>query len=191
MMKFLTARLRGGRHFARDTAGVSAVEFALVAPVFLLMTAGLIDLGSMLFTRFQLNSALSAGANYALINGADLSATTAGSLAANTAAVLAGTTSSGTSVSVKINNGYTATMTGGTLSTSGATSEADKCYCPTKSGSVVAWGSAATCGSACANGSLAGKFVTFTASRPHTPMFSGYGFAEAGNIRVVSMAQTQ
>ncbi len=41
-------------------------------------------------------------------------------------------------------------------------------------------GSAATCGSACAGGTLAGKFVTIAGTRQFTAIFTAYGLI--GNI---------
>jgi Flp pilus assembly protein TadG len=58
----LFARLR------RDAAGVSAVEFALMLPVFLLITAGMIDLGRALYQTNTIEKSLRAGAMYAARN---------------------------------------------------------------------------------------------------------------------------
>ena len=56
------ARLR------RDDRGVSAVEFALMLPVFLLVTAGMIDLGRALYQTNTIEKGLRAGAMYAARN---------------------------------------------------------------------------------------------------------------------------
>ncbi len=49
----------------RDRAGASAVEFALMLPVFLLVTAGMIDLGRALYQTNTIEKGLRAGALYA------------------------------------------------------------------------------------------------------------------------------
>ena len=51
--------------FWRDRAGASAVEFALMLPVFLLVTAGMIDLGRALYETNTIEKSLRAGALYA------------------------------------------------------------------------------------------------------------------------------
>src|SRR5438093_8405333 len=58
----LFARLR------RDHNGASAVEFALMLPVFLLVTAGMIDLGRALYQTNAVEKGLRAGALYAARN---------------------------------------------------------------------------------------------------------------------------
>jgi Flp pilus assembly protein TadG len=52
----------------RDREGVSAVEFALMLPVFLLVTAGMIDLGRALYQTNVIEKGLRAGAMYAARN---------------------------------------------------------------------------------------------------------------------------
>src|SRR5688572_27726252 len=60
--------------FRRDAAGASAVEFALMLPVFLLVTAGMIDLGRALYQTNTVEKGLRAGAMYAARNTYPLSA---------------------------------------------------------------------------------------------------------------------
>ena len=49
---------RLGAAFLGDRSGVAAVEFALISPTIILVLVGLIDLGGMLYTRFQLDASL-------------------------------------------------------------------------------------------------------------------------------------
>lgn len=48
-----------------DKRGVAAVEFALLLPVFLLITGALIDIGLMMWTQLGIEHAVEAGARYA------------------------------------------------------------------------------------------------------------------------------
>ena len=177
--------------FLGDRRGASALEFALIAPIFLLLLAGTVELGGMLYTRFQLNSALSAAASYTLLNGSALSEATAPSLVANTAAITAGDTNSSVSVTIAVNKDYAGTLRNGQLTTSGSPSDADRCYCPTGTGATPDWGTAIACESVCSNGSIAGKFITITAERAYSPMFSDYQIVRDGVITVVSRAQVK
>ncbi|TSE02510.1 pilus assembly protein [Mesorhizobium intechi] len=175
----------------RQKAGVSAVEFALVSPVLLVILAGTVDIGGSLKAKFELSSAVSAGSNYALLNGDKVNSTGGGALAGNIATVVtSGLSGNGGSIQVVINNGaalaYNATTS--TATQSGTASNADLCYCPGNAG-TVAWSAPATCGSVCGAGGLAGKFVTVTASKPYTPLFGGFGIVSNGNITVKSVVQ--
>ncbi len=171
--------------------GVAAVEFAVLAPVFALVFAGMADLGGVLYTQFRLNAAVSAGANYALINASSVNSTSGASLANTIAAVVENNAGANwANDTIVVNNGPTVTITSGSSASSGTASSADSCYCPTLS-STIAWGAAATCGSACAGGGLAGKFVTITSSRTYTPLFSNYGIVSNGQITVTTSVETQ
>lgn len=180
------------RAAGRDQAGASAIEFTLLAPVLVLLFAGAADFGGMVYTRLGLESSVSAAANYSLVNVASISSAQAGSFVSNVAAIAANSWSSGwADVGVTINGGATGTVTGGTAFTSGSTASANSCYCPTLASGAVAWGAAMACGSACANGGTAGKFVTLSASRVYTPLFSGYGFVSEGRISAAAVVQAQ
>lgn len=180
--------------FLGDRSGVAAVEFALISPTIILVLVGLIDLGGMLYTRFQLDAALNAAANYAQVNAANVSSTNGATLASTLAQLAA--SPSGSSSSVTINDGPTAsysTSTGTAATSSGGTaSNADSCYCPTGSGTSVTFGSSQTCGSTCSGGGYAGKFVQLSASMNYSPIFSGYGLvSQAGTMQVSTVVQVQ
>lgn len=51
-----------------DERGSSAVEFALLAPVFILLIFGLIDMGAMLWTEFGLQHGVEMAARCASVN---------------------------------------------------------------------------------------------------------------------------
>ncbi|GLQ78307.1 hypothetical protein GCM10007881_18230 [Mesorhizobium huakuii] len=177
----------------RQKAGVSAVEFALVSPVLLVILAGTVDIGGSLKAKFELSSAVSAGSNYALLNGDKVNSTGGGALAGNIATVVtSGLSGNGGSIQVVINNGATLAYnaTTSTATQSGTAANADLCYCPGSSG-AVAWSTPMACGSICSGGGIAGKFVTITASKPYTPLFGGFGIVSNGNITVKAVVQPQ
>jgi Flp pilus assembly protein TadG len=178
------------RRWRRDARGVAAVEFALFAPIIGVILAGAVDFGGVVFVKFGIENAVSAGANYAIVNAAKVNSTNGPTLANNISAIVASAGSGGNSVVV--NNGPTATYASdNTITPSGTASNANSCYCPTISSSTVTWGAAATCGSSCAGGGIAGKFVRITANRNYTPFFFNYGIVTGGSITVRVMVQVQ
>jgi Flp pilus assembly protein TadG len=59
---------------ARDRRGGTAVEFALIAPVLILLLAGLVDGSRLIVATMQVKAAAQAGADYARRNGFNASA---------------------------------------------------------------------------------------------------------------------
>jgi Flp pilus assembly protein TadG len=182
------------RFLSHETTGVSAVEFALISPILLLILAGTVDIGGSLKAKFELSTAVSAGSNYALLNGANVSSTGGSALANNIVAVTAsGLGGNSGNVQVVINNGASTSLNASTSVTTqtGTAANADQCYCPTNSSGSLTWGSPVTCGSICSGGGIAGKFVTISASKPYSPLFGGLGVVQGGNITVQSVVQPQ
>ncbi|QKC97506.1 pilus assembly protein [Mesorhizobium sp. NZP2298] len=177
----------------RQKAGVSAVEFALVTPVLLVILAGTVDIGGSLKAKFELSSAVSAGSNYALLNGDKVNSSGGSALAGNIATVVtSGLSGNAGNIQVVINNGPTIVYDASTskATQSGTAANADLCYCPGNSG-TVAWSVPVACASICNAGGIAGKFVTIAASKPYTPLFGGFGIVTNGNITVNSVVQPQ
>ena len=56
------------QQFWTSTVGVAAAEFALISPIFVILTLGVIDVGTAVFERFELKTAARIGAEYALTN---------------------------------------------------------------------------------------------------------------------------
>lgn len=178
-----------------DNRCIAILEFALLAPVFVVTLAGVVDVGNAIYTRSRLEAALAVGANYAQVNLTQVSSSGGAALASDVASLVA--TSDGNpalDVTVVVNHGPTVTITGGvTAPTTGTAASADSCYCPTGSPSSWTWGSAVTCGNACGGTGTptAGKFVTITASYHFTPLFIGYAFVTNGTMSAGAAVQTQ
>lgn len=60
------------KSFVEDDRGVSAVEFALIAPVLLFALLGLTEMGSQAYQRMDMHGALRTGGQYILNGGRDL-----------------------------------------------------------------------------------------------------------------------
>lgn len=166
----------------RRRQGTAAIEMALIAPLLLTLFAGIIDFARVYDQEIELSSAVAAAAQYALINVASINSGGAATLASMLSGIVAN--SNGTNwagATVTVNNGATNTLTNGTPTSSGTAANANSCFCPTGI-SPAAWsfGAVATCGSACAGGTLAGKFVTIAGTRAFNAIFGNYGLI--GNI---------
>lgn len=78
--RFAAATARSFRRFtlpgADGVRGASAIEFAIIAPVIILMAIGVIDLGMGFYRKMQVESAAQAGAQYAMVHGSDTSSIT-------------------------------------------------------------------------------------------------------------------
>jgi Flp pilus assembly protein TadG len=176
-----------------EERGFAVLEFALLTPVVLVILAGTADLGTVLYARVQVDSAVNAAANYALVNASSVSSSGASSMASSMASyVNASLPGTDGGAAISVNNGANQTAgTGASVSGGSTASAADSCYCPSGSGATVTWGSATTCGSSCPNGGFAGKFVVINAHQPFTPMFSNWGIISAGAISMSAVVQVQ
>jgi Flp pilus assembly protein TadG len=176
----------------RHNAGIAAMEFAMVTPIFAIILAGVADLGGLVTTRFRLDTAVAAASNYVLVHGTQVSSTNGAALATSASTIVTtsdtATTANGT---VVINNGPTVTVASGTSTSSGTASNADLCYCPTGSPSSLTWGAAVACGSTCTGGGLAGKFVLITANYTYTAIFTNYSFINGGVVNSGALVQVQ
>jgi Flp pilus assembly protein TadG len=59
------------RKFWSDSRGIAATEFALVAPILVVLALGAIDVGNAISENFDLKAAARIGAEYAVANSSD------------------------------------------------------------------------------------------------------------------------
>jgi Flp pilus assembly protein TadG len=90
---------------ARCDAGTAALEFAIIAPVLMALTAAMVDVGGLLHSRMLVANAVSAAGHYAFMAGPTVTPATLGAIVTSTAGM----------------SGVTPTVTG------------PACYCPTGS----------------------------------------------------------
>jgi Flp pilus assembly protein TadG len=165
----------------RHRGGTAAVEMALISPMLMILLAGIIDFGRVYQEEIELSSAVAAASQYALLNAASINSANAATLASTLSGIVANTNGAAWAGStVTVNDGATNAIASGVTTTSGTAANADSCWCPTGVSTTWNWGAAATCGSVCAGGTLAGKFVTIAGSRQFTAIFTAYGLI--GNI---------
>jgi Flp pilus assembly protein TadG len=176
----------------RCNQGLAAIEFAMLVPVYLLILVGAVDMGGMLYSSYQLESAVAAGSEYAAVNAANVNGTSGTTLASSIAGIVENANGSASANdTVVVNNGPSVTVTGGSVSSGGTATNANSCYCPTGSPPNWSWGSAATCGSTCGSGGQAGKFVTITASVAYSPLLSTFGLIKNGILTQNAAVQVQ
>jgi Flp pilus assembly protein TadG len=149
----------------RAAGGVSSIEFALTAPLMLILLMPVVDLGMGFYRQMQVTDAAEAGAQYALTNGAAIIANFAGSVSTIESKVTNATTLSG-------------------LTATPAPSES--CGCPGSTGVV-----AATCNSTCSDGKTAGTYVTISASANYTPILRYSIFGTPSTLTASSMVRLQ
>jgi Flp pilus assembly protein TadG len=162
------------RRIARDERGVAAIEFALLSTVFLIILAGVVDVGRFIYTASALDAAVSAGAQYAENNAA---------LVASNPATL------GTDVGNVVNNTNGTAWASSTVDVNNG-NDSTGCYCPSGTPGNWSWGSAVACQSSCGGGGVAGQFVTITASCNFSSLFPSFGFVPA-TISRSAIVETQ
>lgn len=179
------------KRLLRNVAGSAAIEFAVVAPLFAFVFGASIDLGVMLFTRFQLEGSVSAGISYAIAHADQVDGTNGAELAKSIAMMTTGSDRGNLTALVQINKGPQASYGGRTITLGGTASQANACYCPKGTADAVNWGSQQTCGTVCPDGGRAGRYVSVAVRQTYTPFFPMLNFAESGVINASAMVQTK
>lgn len=85
MMRQLILAFQKGRRFKNNNQGVAAVEFALIAPVFIIFLLGIIDAGFAIYTNMQVQTSSHAGMQYAVARGYNVAGITSAITNATTA----------------------------------------------------------------------------------------------------------
>ncbi|WP_349959217.1 TadE/TadG family type IV pilus assembly protein [Rhizobium sp. ZPR3] len=174
----------------QDERGNAAVEFAVLAPLFIFIMAVSFDMGSLIFARFQLEAAISNSASYALVHADQADGLNDSLLAKSIALMIAGQyPSAGASASIAINDGVQANFDGATIRIDGTPASTGACYCPSGSAASFVWGSQQTCSSSCPDGANAGKYVVISAKQTYAPLFSGYNIVNDGYIYASAVVQ--
>lgn len=181
---------KAARILWHDETGSPAVEFALIAPVFLLILTATFDVGAMIHKKFNLDADVSSAASY----GQNLGASVADSSAVAFASTLASIAANGhNSVTTKVvlNNAVTGTFAAGAASTIDTSGTMAQCYCPTSVNRALQWGVAKTCGAACSDGAVAGRFIDIQASTPYVSLFGGLGIAPDRKVSVNAVVRLE
>ena len=140
-----------------------------------------------------MSGVVASAAQYALLNVASINSSSAASLAATLSGIVANSNGAAwAGATVSVNAGATSTVANGSTTSSGTAANANSCWCPTGASSAAwAFGTAATCGSACAGGTLAGKFVTITGTRAFSAIFGNFGLISNRTLHQSTIVQAQ
>ncbi len=149
--------------FARDRAGVAAIEMAFIAPILVFLAVGMVDFGLGFYTKMMVDNAADAGAAYALRNAPSYTTATAGSFNAS------------------VQNAAQAAVTISTRLSSGTLSaSASELFC------CIGMTSCAAAAPLCANGLTAGTYVQVTTSAPYTTFLPFQYVSSAFNFGITN-----
>ena len=142
---------RFGRIGWQKADGTATIEFAFAVTFLSFLAVGVLDFGMGFWQYMQVQNAVDAGANYAIVNGYD---TTGISSAVTGATGLSGLT---------MTTGYPQRT----------------CGCPTGSGSTITGFNfvSITCGSTCAAGGTAQRYILIAAQSNYSTIFTWPGLA--------------
>ena len=198
MRKFLRIAILRGRasigsafNVLKDTRGNAAIEFALVVPIFALVFVASVDLGMLVFSRFQLEAAVSASASYAIAHSDQVDGSNGSELAKNLALMFASNYRGDATAVIQVNNGPQARYDGTKIKIGGVSAQANACYCPKGNAASVDWGLPFTCNASCPDGGRAGRYVALTARQPYTPFFTMFDVVRDGFIAANAVVQTK
>jgi Flp pilus assembly protein TadG len=175
----------------RDDRGVSALEFALVTPIIIVLLAATVDFGLVLKTRSSMESAVSSTMSYALSQAQDLKPAEAVAFVETVARIASRQSGEGVAVEVTLNRSLVARAIGGSVAVSGTAAAASACYCPDRAETAVNWGEAKTCNAPCPDGGYAGRFLKVSANQSYAPIFVDFGLVTADAISVETLAGLQ
>ena len=134
--------------------GIAALEFALVAPVMLIILGGIVDYGLGFYDKALLNNGIAAGAEYAVLN--------ASSLVSNGAAQQ-------TAIETLVQNASGLSGVSVSPAPTGINPTTYSCVDSTASPPTL---TSSSKGATCSNGAPAGVYVVITAQYTYTPLLS-------------------
>lgn len=149
--------------FWRSRKGSTAVEFAVIFPILLMIFAATVDLGYAFYQKSRIGSALSAAAYYAVRNGSGLSSSNADTMRSTIETIIRSTlgSSTGIVVTVLINNSTSAT-------------DAANYYCV--AGYPPTYTSTGSSQTSCGGSVTSGKYVTIQVQEQIAPLILSPNF---------------
>jgi Flp pilus assembly protein TadG len=165
--------------WARQRKGVAAVEFALIAPVLLIILGGLTDFGLVFGDQIRLDHAVSNGATYAFVAQQSASSFSSVSAASVQAVVQAATSLSPVTVQIE---GPEA----GCIQTNSSSTPPTSSLCTATSTNCTPDSGPPTYGTPCPNGNPVGTYMVITAQYAYQPLMPFY--SRLGNTTLSATA---
>jgi len=170
---WMIRKLRG------DTRGSIAVEFALVAPVLMIVLAGVIDIGSAAYAKLSLQSRVTTAGEYALMRPVPESQDEFEDLAEKVMGLLQGGALE--TANVVVNNAVSVEWDGSSSTEPSGTADAEAYYCIGSDGEI-AWDLEVERNTSCPSGGVAGQYVQIYATAGHVSIFPGYAFSDGDTV---------
>jgi Flp pilus assembly protein TadG len=184
-MMNLVKRFMGREH------GVSGVEFALMAPVFLILLVAAVDFGTSIYERTRIEDAAQASMTYAMGRGQSLDTSKNAETAQNLERILRARLGDGILSSVDVNNGAKRSYNGTQSTPTGTAAQGGLCYCPSLGSGGVNWGTSVACQASCPGGGTSGKFAFISISKPFSPVFGFFGAGENGYLKLQTIGRIE
>lgn len=162
-----------------DEHGSIAVEFALVAPILMIVLAGVIDIGSAAYTKISLQSRVTTAGEYALMQSAPQKQDDFDDLAEEVIELLEW--SALETANVIVNNAVSAEWDGSSPTEPSGTGDVEAYYCIGSAGEID-WASVVDRDTICSSDEPAGQFVQISASARHVSLFPGYAFSDGDTV---------
>lgn len=160
------------QRFCRNQLGASAVEFALLTPIILLILAAVMDLGLWINARTKLESALSSASTHVMASGQQANTDALGELTQTAVGILVQQVGEKATISATIDDAVRVSYAAGGYSTSGTESDLGRCFCPALQSEGFDWGPAQACGTPCpSSDAFSGRYMSLSVSAPYTSIF--------------------
>lgn len=172
--------------FHADETGSAAVEFAILSPLFLIILAGIANIGLAINWKIAAENRISAVSNQAIIEKPNLTDENAAIDYFNeikdfvSNSPIQEYSQDNEKFILNLNNFYEITITAGEATSKALDKPLSDCYCPNKSNGIIIWGNSFNCSETCADGQTAARYLIVTAENNSLlNIISGYAFSPA------------
>lgn len=151
--------------FIIQSEGTAAVEFSIILPVFLIILAGIVDIGLALNWKLAAESRLSSTANFILTKDFSFDPDDETTFLSEIGNFVSQTSIQNYSSQediffINLNNSISLTISNGVSNQNNLPGEITSCYCPTEVNATFSWGNEQNCDTECQDGSSAARYAT-------------------------------
>lgn len=151
--------------FIIQNEGTAAVEFSLILPIFLILLAGIVDIGLALNWKLAAETRLSSTANFIITKDFSFDPNEEATFLSEIGNFLSQTSIQNYSAQedvffINLNNSISLTASSGVASQNDSPGEVTSCYCPTGVNATFSWGNELNCDTICQDGNTAARYAT-------------------------------